>query len=146
MRRGKTLAAAAGVALLAACASSYTPAQRTWMAARDQQPLNFVVPASEAEAAWARAQEWIARFGELPILTSNDAVIQTQQPEYPDASIGMKAVRTKLPNGDYQFYVDALVTNVFSQSRMHRAAQACAYYIASGIPYPGAATPITRRS
>ncbi len=122
---------------LSSCASAnFTPAQQAWMAKRDQQPLSFVVPAAEANAAWARAQEWIARFGQLPILTTNESVIQTQQPEYPAAEVGMKAVRSQLPNGDYQFYVDALSANVFSRPQMMRMAQACAYYIASGIPYP----------
>jgi hypothetical protein len=126
------------LAVLSGCASAnITPAQQAWMAKRDQQPLNFVVPAADAGAAWARAQEWIARFCQLPILTSNENVIQTQQPEYPAAEVGMKAIRSRLPNGDYQFHIDALSTNVFSRPQMMRMAQACGYYVASGIPYPG---------
>jgi hypothetical protein len=124
-------------ALVACASASYTPAQQAWMAKRDQQPLSFVVPAADTDAAWARAQEWIARFVQLPILTSNDSVIQTQQPVYPQAEVGMKAIRSKLPNGDYQFHIDALTTNAFSRPQMMRMVQACAYYTASGVPYPG---------
>lgn len=138
MNRFSPLAASVVLVLLAGCASAnYTPAQQAWMAKRDQQPLSFVVPAADAEAAWSRAQEWIARFGQLPILISNESVIQTQQPQYPAAEVGMKAIRTRMPSGDFQLHIDALSTNVFSRPQMMRMAQACAYYVASGIPYPG---------
>jgi hypothetical protein len=124
---------------LAACASAPSnPAQAQWIAARDRQPLEFVVTAEESESAWSRANEWIARFAALPIQSATEYSIQTAagSQEF-DARPELTVTRRKNQDGSWVFNVRGRVQNPLSAGDMERQCHALAYYTASGIPYPG---------
>jgi len=131
------LAATAALTLAGCASTAPTPAQQQWMTARDQQPLTFIVPAEEADAAWSRAQEWIVRHAEHPLITATDTLLQTAvgQDDF-DASVSLTVNRARLEDGSWRFDIVARTGNPLSGNRTWRVARALAYYTASGIPYP----------
>jgi len=135
--RGGLIAAIALV--VAGCASAPgNPAQSAWIAARDRQPLEFTVPADQSDAAWARAQEWVARFALLPIQVATDTLIQTAVgPQEFDARPELSITRSRLPDGSAIFRFQGRVQNPLAAGDLRRQLHACAYFAASGIPYPG---------
>jgi len=136
-RIGRTGALAVSLMLALGCATTTSPAQQQWIAKRDQQPLSFTIPADEAEAAWSRAQEWIVKFGEQPLVVATDTLLQTavNQDDF-DASVSLTVSRAKVADDVYRFDVVAKTGNPLSNNRTWRTARALAYYTASGIPYP----------
>jgi|ETN02SMinimDraft_2_1059926.scaffolds.fasta_scaffold86259_1 hypothetical protein len=53
-----------------------TPEERAYVAKVNIVPLEFVIPASQSELAWGRAQSWIGRFSSMKLQTVSDYNIQ----------------------------------------------------------------------
>lgn len=84
------------IALLVLLSSSLGAAG--WKAAMKAQPVDFEVPASEIEAAWARAQEWLASNAPTPLNVATDVVIQTA-PSRPANANGYTVTKIKSESG-----------------------------------------------
>lgn len=143
-RRATALAVAVGIAILFGVpgdveAKKLTKEQKIWLAARDRQPLSFVVSDEESPAAWARANEWIAKYALTPIQNATDVLIQNQagtgewaaEPQF-------TVIRAQQQDKSWKFDVIGRNANPLARGMLSNHTHALAYYIASGIPYPAA--------
>ena len=62
-------------------------------------PFEFIIPKSEADDAWGRAQSFIGRFSSKKLLIVTDFVIQTYDPMGCSDEYGYSVIKT--PMGDH---------------------------------------------
>jgi hypothetical protein len=64
-----------------------TNADREYLQKIADQSLRFEIPKAEADAAWGRAQTFVAKHSSMKIQTASDFVIQTYNPIFEPAPI-----------------------------------------------------------
>jgi len=108
-----------------------TPAEKVYIEKVKSFPLEFTIPASEAEEAWGRAQSFIGRFSSMKLQIVTDYVIQTYNP--PSGTVDFGYYVTKTPIGDsVKISVQCVTGNMFAWEDAKLNAHILAYYIATG--------------
>ena len=137
--RIKLVGAAMAALLLMACGAQIVrqplyPEEQSYLDDAMRQPLQFDVPASENNAAWGRAQDYLAKFSQLKIQTSTSDLLDTYSPSE-RGQIGYKINR--IPGHvSTQFSVDCVAADASDAHLANRNAHLLAYYIALGRPVP----------
>jgi hypothetical protein len=111
--------------------ANLTAEERSYLERAEACPLEFTIPADEADAAWGRAQSFIGRFSSMKLQTVTDFVIQTYNPREGNVDFGYYV--TKTPLGDQvRITVECIKGNLFSGADAKRNAHILAYYIKTG--------------
>lgn len=100
-----------------------------WEKAR-KHPVNFMLPKSESEAAWGRAQSFVGLYSSMKIQTASDYVLQT----YNATSYGQFSYNiVRSPMGDsVMFKVECDYKGIGLAENATRNLQVCAYHIGTG--------------
>jgi len=125
------------VALLGACAKPMTPSEQQYLAQVMETPLEFTMPAHEADAAWGRAQSFIGKHSELKFLVVTDHVMNTYKPRGSEMVFGYSATRTPMQGDDVEIAVQCETGNGYAARKAQRNAHILANYIQTGaLPHP----------
>lgn len=110
--------------------------QQAYLERAKSFPFEFIIPKSEADDAWGRAQSFIGRFSSTKLLTVTDFVIQTFDPMDCSDEYGYSVIKT--PMGDHVLIaVGCMVGNTILWPKANKNAHILAYYIKTGeFPYP----------
>jgi hypothetical protein len=73
------------VGLLVGCAAMtanlrLTSEEESYLEKANAFPLEFVIPKSQADDAWGRAQSFIAKYSDMKLQTATDFILQTYNP------------------------------------------------------------------
>jgi hypothetical protein len=143
---GKIIVAIVGLTLsvLIGCATQSAapqhrvllPEEQTYLDKVMLTPLEFVIPKTEANDAWGRAQSFISKFSGMKLQTVTEFVIQTYTPTSSDGEAYYSGYCgyqvTKTPMGDnIQITVQSMAGRMFTKLA-NRNAHILAHYIKTG--------------
>lgn len=123
-------AAALGVVLLTACASSTAPILQSRLKdATPDQPVSCGACAVE----WQRAQIWLTQHSKWRIATATDVTLVTFQPTDFDVSYGFQVLRIPRSAGGYQISMALVCGNPLGcDPQKDHVRQAFYHYVVTG--------------
>ena len=117
-------------------APKLAPDQQTYLDKAKNFPLSFEVPVNDSGKAWARAKEFVQKFGTLRVQQSDRKVIDTIAPPPADVDVGYTISRRAWTDSLDHFVVETKTASRFSGSSSQNKARLnshlLAYYIATG--------------